>query len=77
MSAIERGTRVTEHAIDPASAIEAAAHRLRDAEMTGAQCEPVSRLLPEQDIGAAYAVQQLNVERRIARGGGSSAARSA
>ena len=46
-------------------------------EMTGAQCEPVSRLLPEQDIGAAYAVQQLNVERRIARGGGSSAARSA
>lgn len=59
---------MTEHAIDPASAIEAAAHRLRDAEMTGAQCEPVSRLLPEQDIGAAYAVQQLNVERRIARG---------
>ena len=59
---------MTEHAIDPAFAIEAAAHRLRDAKMTGAQCEPVSSLLSGQDIEAAYAVQQLNVERRIARG---------
>ena len=68
MSAIEKGTRVTEHAIDPAFAIEEAARRLRDAKMTGAQCEPVSSLLSGQDIEAAYAVQQLNVERRIARG---------
>ena len=59
---------MTEHAIDPAFAIEEAARRLRDAKMTGAQCEPVSSLLSGQDIEAAYAVQQLNVERRIARG---------
>ena len=58
---------MTEHAIDPAFAIEEAARRLRDAKMTGAQCEPVSSYCPGR-ISRPHAVQQLNVERRIARG---------
>ena len=49
--------------------IEAAAARLRDAQTQGKPCEPVRTLIGETDIAAAYAVQQINNDLRVAQGG--------
>ncbi|MFF2615260.1 2-keto-4-pentenoate hydratase [Kitasatospora sp. NPDC058046] len=51
----------------PARVAEAAA-LLEEAARTGVPCTPVRPLLPEADIEAAYAVQQLHVERALAAG---------
>ncbi len=48
--------------------IETAAQRLRDAEAAGATCAPVRELIGETDLDAAYAVQRINTERRLAAG---------
>ncbi|QBF33365.1 2-keto-4-pentenoate hydratase [Thalassococcus sp. S3] len=48
--------------------IEDAAARLRHAADTGVPCTPVRDLLGEDAIDAAYAVQELNLSRRIATG---------
>lgn len=45
-----------------------AAARLRTAEELGQPCPPVRNLLGSADIDLAYAVQQLNVERRVQQG---------
>lgn len=49
-------------------AIEQAAARLRHAAQTGRTCEPVSPLLPPDDIEAAYAVQEVNTRAGLAAG---------
>ena len=49
--------------------IEAAAARLRDAQTQGKPCAPVRTLIGETDIAAAYAVQQINNDLRVAQGG--------
>ncbi|QSE81142.1 2-keto-4-pentenoate hydratase [Rhodococcus koreensis] len=51
----------------PNSSIQAAAERLTAA--TARPCAPVRDLLGTTDIGAAYAVQQLLTDRRLAAGG--------
>ena len=51
------------------TALLAAADRLLDAENTGTPCEPVSDLLGDGTIADAYAVQDVNTERRLADGG--------
>ena len=48
-----------------ASAIDEAAARLRQAAQTKRPCPPVRGLLPDGSIGAAYAVQQINIEREL------------
>ena len=48
--------------------IEAAAKRLREAEVNGVACEPVRNLIGETDIEKAYAVQAINTAFRIAQG---------
>jgi 2-keto-4-pentenoate hydratase len=45
-----------------------AADALWDAERAGTPCPPVRDQLPVGDVGAAYAVQRVNVERRLAQG---------
>lgn len=50
------------------SAIEAAAERLSDAALSGVPCAPVADLLGSDDIDAAYQVQYLLTERRLADG---------
>lgn len=59
---------MTEKSFYPASKIEDAARRLREAENSSAQCAPITDMLSAGDLGAAYAVQQLNIDRRIGRG---------
>ncbi len=48
--------------------IQKAADLLHKAYRTGKACEPVRDLLPEGDVDAAYAVQEINTERRLANG---------
>ncbi|MFC8176590.1 2-keto-4-pentenoate hydratase [Streptomyces sp. NPDC057325] len=48
--------------------VEAAAERLERARRTGVPCAPVRDLLPAGDLDAAYAVQSLLTERRLAAG---------
>jgi len=45
-----------------------AARRLRHAALTGVPCEPVRDLIGDSDLAAAYAVQQENVQERVASG---------
>ncbi|MBT4939949.1 MAG: 2-keto-4-pentenoate hydratase [Rhodospirillaceae bacterium] len=49
-------------------AIQKAADWLHEAYQSGVGCEPVRDLLPEGDVDAAYAVQEINTERRLASG---------
>ncbi len=49
--------------------IEAAAQRLRDAQENGLPCAPVRELIGDGDIAAAYAVQKINNDLRVAQGG--------
>jgi 2-keto-4-pentenoate hydratase len=48
--------------------IEAAAMRLREADLKKAVCKPVRDLIGAKDLNAAYAVQQLNTQLRIDSG---------
>jgi 2-keto-4-pentenoate hydratase len=48
--------------------MEAAAARLRDAQDKGLPCAPVRELIGDSDIAAAYAVQKINNDLRIANG---------
>lgn len=48
--------------------IESAAKRLREAELKREMCNPVRELIGPTDITAAYAVQQLNTNFKIAAG---------
>ncbi|MFD4374866.1 2-keto-4-pentenoate hydratase [Streptomyces sp. NPDC058486] len=50
------------------TAVTAAAARLEEAHRTGVPCAPVRDLLPPGDLDAAYAVQSLLTERRLAAG---------
>ena len=50
------------------SPVEAAAERLADAALSGVACAPVADLLGPDDIDAAYQVQRLLTERRLATG---------
>lgn len=49
--------------------IEAAAARLRNAQESGLPCAPVRELIGDSDIAAAYAVQKINNDLRVAQGG--------
>lgn len=49
--------------------IEAAAQRLRDAQENGLPCAPVRESIGDGDIAAAYAVQKINNDLRVAQGG--------
>lgn len=49
-------------------AVLAAADRLERASSSGVACEPVADLIGPSDIAAAYAVQQVVTERRLAAG---------
>jgi 2-keto-4-pentenoate hydratase len=49
--------------------IEAAAARLRDAQVQGEPCSPVRELIGDSDITAAYEVQRINNDLRVAEGG--------
>jgi 2-keto-4-pentenoate hydratase len=49
--------------------IEAAAQRLRDAQVQGEPCAPVRELIGDSDITAAYEVQRINNDLRVAKGG--------
>jgi 2-keto-4-pentenoate hydratase len=49
--------------------IEAAAARLRDAQVQGEPCAPVRELIGDSDITAAYEVQRINNDLRLAKGG--------
>ena len=48
--------------------IEEAAYKLRSAQESGEPCSPVRTLLPAGDLGAAYAVQDINIRRGEAEG---------
>lgn len=48
--------------------IEEAAEELRSAQQTGIPCPPVRAVLPEGDLAAAYAVQDINIRRGEAEG---------
>jgi 2-keto-4-pentenoate hydratase len=50
------------------AAIRKAADTLYDAERSGVPCSPVRSLLAEGDVTSAYAVQRMNVERRLHEG---------
>ena len=51
------------------SSIAVAAQRLREAAESGRQCEPVRHLLgSDSDVGAAYAVQQVNTDLAVSEG---------
>jgi len=52
----------------PATALHKAAARLREADRTGTPCPPVRDLIGSTDLEAAYAVQGLNLEARLAQG---------
>jgi 2-keto-4-pentenoate hydratase len=60
-----------EHSIDTSraatSSIMEAADRLFDA-AAGVPCQPIRELLPDDDLDAAYAVQDINTERAVAAG---------
>ena len=49
--------------------IEAAAERLRDAQVQGEPCAPVRELIGDSDITAAYEAQRINNDLRVAEGG--------
>ncbi|MFD7499826.1 2-keto-4-pentenoate hydratase [Streptomyces sp. NPDC059850] len=49
-------------------AIDKAAERLWEAERSRQPCTPIRDLIPAQDIEAAYAIQQVNVQRHISAG---------
>ena len=49
--------------------IEAAAARLRDAQENGMPCAPVRELIGDSDLTAAYEVQRINNDLRVAEGG--------
>jgi len=49
-------------------AVAAVARRLYDAAASGVPIEPIRGALPEDDLDAAYAVQQINTDRAIAEG---------
>ena len=49
--------------------IEAAAQQLRDAQVQGEPCAPVRELIGDSDITAAYEVQRINNDLRVAEGG--------
>lgn len=51
------------------TAIETAARQIRDAQESGVACAPVRSLLPEADMAAAYAVQEINTRFKQAGGG--------
>jgi len=48
--------------------IRAAADRLRAAQSTGTPCAPIRDLIGADNIDAAYAVQNINTDRRLAEG---------
>ena len=48
--------------------IEAAAQRLWQAELNRELCDPVREIIGEKDLTAAYAIQQINSERRVKSG---------
>lgn len=50
------------------SPVDAAATRLAEAERFGRPCRPVRELIGAEDVGAAYAVQELGTKRRLAEG---------
>jgi 2-keto-4-pentenoate hydratase len=52
----------------PTDQIELAASRLREAQDSGDPCAPVRTLIGAADVGAAYAVASINIDRRIADG---------
>lgn len=54
--------------VAPAAVLESAAQRLRTAAARHEPCAPVRDLLGEDDIGRAYAVQELLVQERLAAG---------
>jgi 2-keto-4-pentenoate hydratase len=45
-----------------------AAERLRRAHETHAPCQPIRDFLPQDDVAAAYAVQEANTEHRLRSG---------
>ncbi|MCL2542549.1 MAG: fumarylacetoacetate hydrolase family protein [Nocardioidaceae bacterium] len=59
---------MTSHVTSSAATVAAAADRLRAAAEGGEPCAPVRDLIGSDDIAAAYAVQQANVEARLAAG---------
>jgi 2-keto-4-pentenoate hydratase len=61
---------VTAHAVSPAvtQAVTQAAALLREAAASGTPVAPVRELIGRDDVEAAYAVQRLNVEARVAAG---------
>ena len=52
-----------------AGPIEKAAIRIRTAAETATPCAPIRDLVPNDDTGAAYAVQELNTTYRLSQGG--------
>ncbi len=52
----------------PAGAIDHAAQLLEDARITGRPVSPVTERHPEMDVADAYAIQQVNLARRLAAG---------
>lgn len=61
-------TKEHERVDTPTEAITTAADRLTQARQSGVPVEPVRDLLPAGDVRAAYAVQQLQTDRRVAAG---------
>jgi 2-keto-4-pentenoate hydratase len=59
---------VPDHALAISSAIDDAAERLERAYATRTPCAPVRDLIGEDDIAAAYAVQQRQTDHRVAAG---------
>ncbi|MCX5426011.1 2-keto-4-pentenoate hydratase [Streptomyces sp. NBC_00078] len=53
----------------PSPETKKTAHALWEAEQSGTPCPPVRDQLPAGDVSSAYAVQRLNVERKLAQGG--------
>ena len=48
--------------------LQKAAEILRQAEQTGQACEPIRDLLVDQEVGAAYLIQELNTEHFLKQG---------
>ncbi|KRV47870.1 2-keto-4-pentenoate hydratase [Wenjunlia vitaminophila] len=55
-------------ATEPTDPVRAAAEALARAAETGVPCSPVRDRFAPADVAAAYAVQRVNVQRRVARG---------
>ncbi len=62
---------MTQSPFEPVADIEtmiAVAEKLRIAEANSTPCAPVRELLPDGDGAAAYRIQQINIDRRLAEG---------